>query len=270
MESNRYFEIEWITPDSPTQRVGAQPVSSFASVAHKVPMLSIHTETDISAEGAIQFDNRVRKVLQMGPQDPPLSYVAELKFDGLAISLIYKDHVLVQAIFNQPENDTHQPKRLILLLDTSLSMHGEKLVRAVEAIDYFLHNLNEQDQFNLILFNDESNSFAPKPISANAENVEKAMQFLKNSTLGGGTNLKKSLQTAIEQANNFSEGERNIILISDANPTLGTTKFDAIESLFDSGKNTAKLYAFALGNDSNQSLLESLTEKIARIFRTGA
>lgn len=88
---------QWITPDSPTQRVGAQPMSAFASVAHKVPMLSIHTETDISAEGAIQFDTRVRKVLQLSTEDPPLEYVAELKFDGLAISLIYQDRVLVQA-----------------------------------------------------------------------------------------------------------------------------------------------------------------------------
>jgi DNA ligase (NAD+) len=88
---------QWITPDSPTQRVGAQPMSSFASVAHKVPMLSIHTETDISAEGAIQFDTRVRKVLQLSAEDPPLEYVAELKFDGLAISLIYQDRMLVQA-----------------------------------------------------------------------------------------------------------------------------------------------------------------------------
>lgn len=88
---------QWITPDSPTQRVGAQPMSAFASVAHKVPMLSIHTETDISAEGAIQFDTRVRKVLQLSSEDPPLEYVAELKFDGLAISLIYQDRVLVQA-----------------------------------------------------------------------------------------------------------------------------------------------------------------------------
>lgn len=88
---------QWITPDSPTQRVGAQPMSSFVTVAHKVPMLSIHTETDISAEGAIQFDTRVRKVLQLSSEDPPLEYVAELKFDGLAISLIYQDRVLVQA-----------------------------------------------------------------------------------------------------------------------------------------------------------------------------
>ena len=131
---------QWITPDSPTQRVGAQPVSSFASVAHKVPMLSIHTETDISAEGAIQFDNRVRKVLQMGTQDPPLSYVAELKFDGLAISLIYKDHVLVQASTRgdgqSGEDVTHNirtigqiPLRLPQAAPADLEVRGEVYMR---------------------------------------------------------------------------------------------------------------------------------------------
>jgi len=88
---------QWITPDSPTQRVGATPVASFMQVSHKVPMLSIHTETDISKEGAFQFDTRVRKQLELSPLDPPVEYVAELKFDGLAISLIYRQHVLVQA-----------------------------------------------------------------------------------------------------------------------------------------------------------------------------
>jgi DNA ligase (NAD+) len=88
---------QWITPDSPTQRVGGTPVASFMQVSHKVPMLSIHTETDISKEGAFQFDTRVRKQLELSPLDPPVEYVAELKFDGLAISLIYRQHVLVQA-----------------------------------------------------------------------------------------------------------------------------------------------------------------------------
>ena len=88
---------EWITPDSPTQRVGGAPVASFTQVQHKVPMLSIHTETDISKEGAFQFDARVRKQLELSPTDPPVEYVAELKFDGLAISLIYRNHLLVQA-----------------------------------------------------------------------------------------------------------------------------------------------------------------------------
>jgi DNA ligase (NAD+) len=60
-------------------------------------MLSIHTETDISDLGAVAFDQRVRKQLQLNDSDPPVVYVAELKFDGLAISLRYEDHVLVQA-----------------------------------------------------------------------------------------------------------------------------------------------------------------------------
>ena len=56
---------ELLTPDSPTQRVGGSPVDAFASVLHRVPMLSIHTETDISDAGALAFDQRVRKQLQL-------------------------------------------------------------------------------------------------------------------------------------------------------------------------------------------------------------
>ena len=88
---------ELITLDSPTQRVGASPVAAFTQVRHRVPMLSIHTETDISQQGALQFDTRVRKQLQLSEAEPPVDYVAELKFDGLAISLLYRDHMLVQA-----------------------------------------------------------------------------------------------------------------------------------------------------------------------------
>ena len=88
---------ELITPDSPTQRVGAAPIAAFTQVRHRVPMLSIHTETDISEQGAVQFDARVRKQLQLNDADPPVDYVAELKFDGLAMSLIYRQHLLVQA-----------------------------------------------------------------------------------------------------------------------------------------------------------------------------
>jgi len=131
---------QWITPDSPTQRVGAQPMTSFTSVAHKVPMLSIHTETDITAEGAIQFDTRVRKVLQLSAQDPPLTYVAELKFDGLAISLIYKDHMLLQACTRgdgqSGEDVTHNirtigqiPLRLPQSAPANLEVRGEVYMR---------------------------------------------------------------------------------------------------------------------------------------------
>jgi DNA ligase (NAD+) len=86
-----------ITPDSPTQRVGGKPLDAFPKLRHAVPMLSIRTETDTEASGALAFDARVRKELGLTEADPPVDYSAELKFDGLAINLRYENGVLVQA-----------------------------------------------------------------------------------------------------------------------------------------------------------------------------
>jgi DNA ligase (NAD+) len=88
---------ELITADSPTQRVGGKPLDSFASVKHALPMLSIRTETNTEASGAEAFDIRIRKELGLRDTDPAVDYVAELKFDGLAMSLRYEHGVLVQA-----------------------------------------------------------------------------------------------------------------------------------------------------------------------------
>ena len=88
---------EWASPDSPTQRVGGQVLDGFASVRHAVPMLSIRTETDTESTGAQAFDARVRKELELSDEAAPVEYVAELKFDGLAMSLRYEGGVLVQA-----------------------------------------------------------------------------------------------------------------------------------------------------------------------------
>lgn len=83
------------SPESPTLRVGGQALEVFAPAPHEVPMLSIRTETDSRPEGARAFDERVRR--EVSNDNGLLEYVAELKFDGLAISLIYEHGVLVRA-----------------------------------------------------------------------------------------------------------------------------------------------------------------------------
>ncbi|MFT7325073.1 MAG: DNA ligase (NAD+) [Rhodoferax sp.] len=88
---------QWVTPDSPTQRVGGRPLDQFVSVRHVVPMLSIRTETDTEVSGAQNFDARVRRELGLAAEADPVEYVAEPKFDGLAMSLRYEQGVLVQA-----------------------------------------------------------------------------------------------------------------------------------------------------------------------------
>ncbi|KRC76185.1 DNA ligase [compost metagenome] len=89
---------ELVTPESPTQRVGAAPVSAFGSVRHVVPMLSLNNAFD--EEEVAAFDRRVSDTLRgaglLGPAQQP-DYFCELKLDGLAISLRYEDGRLVQA-----------------------------------------------------------------------------------------------------------------------------------------------------------------------------
>lgn len=85
------------TADSPTQRTGGAPRGDLPPVRHAVPMLSIRTETDAGPGGAAAFDARVRRELKLGPDDPPVEYNAELKFDGIAVSLRYENGVLMRA-----------------------------------------------------------------------------------------------------------------------------------------------------------------------------
>lgn len=86
-----------VTPDSPTQRVIGAVLGGLTPVRHAVPMLSIQTETDNEATGAIAFDQRVRKELGLDESAAAIEYVAEPKFDGLAMNLRYENGRLVQA-----------------------------------------------------------------------------------------------------------------------------------------------------------------------------
>ena len=86
-----------VTPDSPTQRVIGAVLDGLTPVRHAVPMLSIQTETDNEATGAMAFDQRVRKELGLDASAAAIEYVAEPKFDGLAMNLRYENGRLVQA-----------------------------------------------------------------------------------------------------------------------------------------------------------------------------
>jgi len=85
-----YPELD--TPDSPTHRVGGAPASVLKEVTHRTPMLSLGNA--LSVDELRAFDTRVRRLL--GPETPPPGYVAELKIDGLAISLRYERGRFVQ------------------------------------------------------------------------------------------------------------------------------------------------------------------------------
>ncbi|WP_017347684.1 NAD-dependent DNA ligase LigA [Pantoea sp. A4] len=102
---------ELVTPDSPTQRVGAAPLAVFETVRHEVPMLSLDNAFD--EESFLAFNKRVRDRLK---QTDAVTYCCELKLDGLAVSLLYENGLLVQAATRGDgttgENITHNVRTI--------------------------------------------------------------------------------------------------------------------------------------------------------------
>ena len=81
-----------ITPESPTQRVGEQPLEGFVSVEHRAPMLSL--DNCYSEDELREFEERIKKIIPA----QKIEYVSELKMDGLGISIIYRDGKYYQAV----------------------------------------------------------------------------------------------------------------------------------------------------------------------------
>ncbi|WP_227318748.1 NAD-dependent DNA ligase LigA [Cedecea davisae] len=119
---------ELITQDSPTQRVGAAPLSEFTQVRHEVPMLSLDNVFDEASY--LAFNKRVQDRLK---STDALTFCCELKLDGLAVSLLYEDGVLVRAATRGDgttgENITANVRTIRAI---PLKLTGENIPRRVE------------------------------------------------------------------------------------------------------------------------------------------
>ncbi len=127
---------ELITPDSPTQRVGGRPAEGFPEVVHSRPMMSLDNSYNIDELRA--FDERCRRLAE----GRPLDYVAELKIDGLSLSLQYTDGLLVRGVTRgdgRIGEDVTQNARTIRsvplrlksngkLIDTNIEVRGEGFI----------------------------------------------------------------------------------------------------------------------------------------------
>ena len=142
--------------ESPTQRVGSAPLAGFDSVSHVVPMLSLNNAfSPQNDEGVFDhaemwaFDERVRNGLGLNNESP--EYIIEPKFDGLAVSLLYQNGVLVQAATrgdgNTGEDVTHNIKTIATI---PLQLHGDSIPSLLEVRGEVLMpkadfaNLNQQ------------------------------------------------------------------------------------------------------------------------------
>lgn len=150
---------EFLTPDSPTQRVGEKPVEGFPTISHRRPMLSI--DNCYEEDGLLEFDERIRRLLP----GEKIEYVCELKIDGLSMSVLYLDGHYHQAVTRgdgfQGDEVTAQVKT-IRSLPLTLPIKEEVEVRGEVYLPYesFKKINQEREKQGLPLFANPRNAAA--------------------------------------------------------------------------------------------------------------
>jgi Ca-activated chloride channel family protein len=161
-------------------------------------------------------------------------------------------------------NQASGAKTVVVLFDNSLSMQWEKLERSYAAMEAMLRSLQPNDQFNLILFNNKVVPFQPTPVTANRENVQKALDFVRGSKLRGGTDLQQGLGAALAQLKS-PQGTAYLLLLTDGGATRGTIHSGQLAKWYSEQwrqlPETARphTYVFAVGDDANLPLLRMVS-----------
>lgn len=158
------------------------------------------------------------------------------------------------------ESERAMAKDVILVLDTSGSMEGEKLEQAKDALVYVLRQLNPQDRFNIVSFSTGVHVFAER--MRPAAEAQEGIDFVRTLGAAGGTNIDGALREALRLAADAAGSERPVILIflTDGLPTEGEVEISAIlDNVKRALQPNTRIFAFGVGDDVNTVLLDNLT-----------
>jgi len=149
-------------------------------------------------------------------------------------------------------------KDVVLVLDSSGSMQGEKIRQAKAAARFILGHLDRRDAFTLIDFDDGVTAFTEGLVPATAENVERALKFVEAVEDAGGTNTNDALVAALAR---MRGGERPgyVLFLTDGLPTSGTTDTrDILRNLKEANGRRSRVFVFGVGYDVNTELLDRI------------
>lgn len=261
--------VEYVYPLN-TEKFSAEPlerVSVTVDIASDVPLRAIYSPThdvDVFRDGEKQArigyeDRDVRPdrdfvlYYSVTPQDVGLN-VLSYKIKG-------EDGYFLLLAAPPVEVDTAEvvAKDVMLILDTSGSMEGEKLAQAKQALNFVLEHLNAQDRFNIVTFSTGIRRYARslQPASEAAA----AQRWVENLTAGGSTDINRALLEAL--ADTDPERPTILIFLTDGLPTAGVTEADKIiANVTDAAPKSARVFTFGVGYDVNTILLDSLARDL--------
>jgi len=156
-------------------------------------------------------------------------------------------------------------KDVVMVLDTSGSMRGEKISQAKEALEFILDNLNPEDRFNIVVFSTGVHAYADQLVPASES--REARRFVRDLRAVGGTNINRALLEALDQAQGEhpqSQGGRPqiIIFLTDGLATEGVIETERIISnVRKAASESARIFTFGVGDDVHTILLDTVAQE---------
>ncbi|KAM9592869.1 inter-alpha-trypsin inhibitor heavy chain H3 isoform 6-T6 [Trichechus inunguis] len=168
--------------------------------------------------------------------------------------------------FFAPQGLPSVPKNVVFVIDTSGSMHGQKIQQTRDALLKILEDMKKEDYLNFILFSGYVTNWKDSLVQATPENLQEARTFVRNIQSSGMTNINDGLLRGISMLNKAREEhtvpERStsiIIMLTDGDANVGESRPEKIqENVRNAIRDKFPLYNLGFGNNLNYNFLESM------------
>ncbi|MEO1257894.1 MAG: VIT and VWA domain-containing protein [Bacteroidota bacterium] len=229
---------------------GGLPIQDVACTSHK-----INTKYEGTAAANIDLDATEKNG---GNRDFILQY--QLAGGKIQEGLLLYEHedenyflMMVQPPKKVKAEDI-PPREYVFIVDVSGSMNGFPLDISKKLMRNLMTSLRPSDKFNVMLFASTSSVLAQQSLDASAQNVERAINFLGNSSGSGGTRLISALEKALKLPRAEEGISRSFVVITDGYISVEQEAFDLVRNNLDN----ANLFAFGIGSGVNRHLIEGL------------
>jgi len=236
------------------QVTGTTPIAAVYSPSHQI---AVSRQSDTSFRAGFEMVNAVAS------QDFTLYY--GVASDSVNVNLLtYKESAGADGYFLllvQPpltvDEEAIQAKDIILVIDQSGSMQGQKWTQAQAASAYVLEHLNPQDRFNVVVFSTGFRQYAAGLQSADKAND--AVQWINSLYAEGGTDINIALLTALDMVD--VERPATVLFMTDGQPSEGVTEIDSIiANARQAARPNARIFTFGVGDDVNTILLDTVAQ----------
>jgi Ca-activated chloride channel family protein len=236
-----------------------EPLKAIYSPSHEVDVerRGDHNATVGYEETDVRPDRDFVLYYTVSPEDVGLnllSYKPDAAGDGFFLLLAAP----------KVEIDARQviAKDVILVLDTSGSMRGEKIEQAKAALNFVLDNLNDEDRFNIIAFSTSTRPYARDLVPASERG--EARDFVDRLEASGSTDINRALLEALAMADQGRADKQRptiVIFLTDGLPTVGELDVERIiDNVGDAAPENARIFPFGVGYDVNTILLDSIAQ----------